>query len=141
VATKKQVRRRQKLRRHEYEEVYVDAEGNVVEEPEEEQEPESKPARNGKRAPAKRPTGRGTGRVVQPPSWRRVGKRALLFGPLLFLAFSILPGSDDTSPLQRVVLTLQYMVLLIPFMYLMDRLTYRMYLKRTGQAAGRTKRS
>ena len=136
MATKKQVRRRQKLRRHEYEEVYVDAEGNVVETPDdEEQEPEAKPARNGKRAAAKRPAGR-TGRTVQPPSWRRVGKRALLFGPLLFLAFSILPGSDDVSMLQRFVLTLQYMVLLIPFMYLMDRLTYRMWLKRTGQTAG-----
>ena len=139
MATKKQVRRRQKLRRHEYEEVYVDAEGNVVEPPEDE-EPEPTPARNGKRAASKRPAGR-TGRTVQPPSWRRVGKRALLFGPLLFLAFSILPGSDDISVLQRVVLTLQYMVLLIPFMYLMDRLTYRMWLKRTGQATGGQKRS
>jgi len=139
VATKKQVRRRQKLRRHEYEEVYVDAEGNVVEPPEED-EPEPAPTRNGKRPAAKRPSGR-TGRTVQPPSWRRVGKRALLFGPLLFLAFSILPGSDDVSMLQRVVLTLQYMVLLIPFMYLMDRLTYRMWLKRTGQATGGQKRS
>jgi hypothetical protein len=32
------------------------------------------------------------------------------------------------------------MLLLIPFMYLMDRLTYRMYLKRTGQT-GAAKRS
>jgi hypothetical protein len=139
VATKKQVRRRQKLRRHEYEEVYVDAEGNVVEPPDE-LEAEPMQGQNGRRASAKRPAGRA-GRTVQPPSWRRVGKRALLFGPLLFLAFSILPGSDDISVLQRVVLTLQYMVLLIPFMYLMDRLTYRMYLKRTGQATGRTKGS
>jgi hypothetical protein len=138
VATKKQVRRREKLRRHDYEEVYVDAEGNVVEEPDE-LEAEAKPGRNGKREASKRPAGRA-GRIVQPPSWRRVGKRALIFGPLLFLAFSILPGSDDTSLLQRVVLTFQYMLLLIPFMYLMDRLTYRMYLKRTGQT-GAAKRS
>lgn len=141
MATKKQVRRREKLRRHEYEEVYVDAEGNVVEEPDE-LDADARPGRNGNRDASKRPAGRGrAGRIVQPPSWRRIGKRALLFGPLLFLAFSILPGSNDVSLLQRTVLTFQYMLLLIPFMYLMDRLTYRMYLKRTGQTGDAAKRS
>ena len=141
MASKKQLRRREKLRRHEYEEVFVDAEGNVVEVADEgEPEPLPKPGRNGKRAASKPVAGRG-GRVVQPPSWRRVGKRALIFGPLLFVAFSILPGSDDTSILQRVVLTLQYMLLLVPFMYLMDRMTYRMYLKRSGRTGGGAKPS
>jgi hypothetical protein len=141
VASKKQLRRREKLRRHEYEEVFVDAEGNVVEVPDEgDAEPLPKPGRNGKRDTSKRPAGRA-GRVVQPPSWRRVGKRALIFGPLLFVAFSILPGSADTSFQDRVVLTIPYMLLLVPFMYLMDRMTYRMYLKRSGRTGGSAKRS
>lgn len=142
MASKKQLRRREKLRRHEYEEVYVDAEGNVVEPPDgDAPEQLPKPGRNGKRETSNRPVvGRG-GRVIQPPSWRRVGKRALIFGPLLFVAFSILPGSDDVSVLQRLVLTLQYMLLLVPFMYLLDRMTYRMYLRRSGQTGGGAKRS
>jgi hypothetical protein len=139
MASKKQIRRREKLRRHEYEEVYVDAEGNVVEPPDGDVESDSKPSRNGKRE-THRPA-RGGGRVVQPPSWRRVFKRGLIFAPLLYLAVTILPGGSDLTVLQRVVLTLEYLVLLIPFMYLMDRLTYRIWLKRTGQAGTRAKRS
>jgi hypothetical protein len=141
VATKKQLRRREKLRRHEYEEVYVDDEGNVVEPPDELEPAAGKPARNGKGEPSRRPSGR-TGRTVQPPSWRRVGKRALLFAPLLFLAFTILPGNEDLTVLERIVVTLPYVLLLIPFMYLMDRMTYRIWLKRSGRAdAGGGKRS
>jgi hypothetical protein len=141
VATKKQVRRREKLRRHEYEEVYVDAEGNVVEPPsEDESTPASKPARNGKRQQEGRPAGR-SGRTVQPPSWRRVGKRALIFAPLLYLAISLFPGGSNVTVLERVLTTLWYLALLIPFMYLMDRLTYRMWLRRSSRANARAKRS
>lgn len=139
MATKKQVRRREKLRRHEYEEVYVDAEGNVIEDADE-LEADAKAGRNGKRETSKRPAGR-TGRIVQPPSWRRAGKRGLLFGPLLFLAFYILPSNEELSVGETIVLTLPYMILLIPFMYFMDRLAYRMYLRRAGKTDDGAKRS
>jgi hypothetical protein len=140
VATKKQVRRREKLRRHEYEEVYVDAEGNVVEPPsEDEPTAGSKPARNGKRQSEGRLAGRG-GRTVQPPSWRRVGKRALIFAPLLYVAISLFPGGNDLTVLGRVLTTLWYLALLLPFMYLMDRLTYRLWLRRADRAGAGRKR-
>jgi hypothetical protein len=132
VATKKQMRRRQKERRHEWEEVYVDAEGNVVEAPPEEDEPA--PARaTSKRQPAR--GGRSTGRAVQPPSWRRVAKRGVLFAPLMFITVMLL-APDDATVAQNVAQTAFLLMIFLPFSYAMDALTYRMWRKRTGQAAG-----
>jgi hypothetical protein len=133
MPTKKQRRRRQKGRRHEYEFVYVDDEGREVEvEPDEvEQAP---PRRNGKRDAARKPQKSRDGRpvrTVQPPSWSRVGKRALIFFPLIFLAFSFVNSSQAIGT--RLVVTLVYTAFFLPFMYLMDRAMYRAYLKRTGQ--------
>ena len=81
MPTRKQRRRRQKDRRHEYEFVYVDDEGEEVEVDEDE-----RPARgqNGKREskqPQKRRAASGAVREVKPPSWSKVGKRALIFFP------------------------------------------------------------
>src|SRR5688572_18838466 len=74
MPTRKQRRRRAKERRHEYEYVYVevDEEGREVEVEVEGDELEERTRSNG-RAP--RPVTR-SGRVVEPPSWRRVAKRA-----------------------------------------------------------------
>jgi hypothetical protein len=133
MPTKKQRRRRQKDRRHEYEFVYVDDEGHEVEvDP---VEPEHAPRRrdgkrDAKRQPQKRRDGRPA-RPVQPPSWRRVGKRALIFFPLIFLAFSFVNSKQPVGT--RVVVTIVYTAFFLPFMYLMDRAMYRSYLKRTGQ--------
>jgi hypothetical protein len=138
VPTRKQRRRQQKLRRHEYEEVYVDAEGNVVEADEAEQPEPSRrrngrtaaqPARASKRAPAR------TGRTIQPPSVRRALKRGLIFGPIMFILISILPGGDEITLLARVVNTLMLLAIFLPFSYIMDTVTYRLWLRRTGQAA------
>jgi hypothetical protein len=133
MPTKKQRRRRQKDRRHEYEYVYVDDEGREVEvEPEElEQAP---PRRNGKRDAKRRPQKSRAGRParqVQAPSWSKVGKRALIFFPLIFLAFSFVNSKQPVGT--RLVVTVVYTAFFLPFMYLMDRAMYRAYLKRTGQ--------
>ena len=136
MPTRKQRRRDAKLRRHEYEQVWVDAEGNEI--PIEEAEaaaPAPRPAeraRNGSRASA-----RGS-RTVQPPSWRRVGKRALVFGPLMFVVI-MLVYRDQLSLPARVLLTLQMLLLFVPFSYLMDSLFYRAHrrrLARAGESAG-----
>ena len=135
MASKKQRRRRQKERRHEYEFVYVDEEGNEVEvDPGELERPERQTARrNGAKAARKgdaksnRPA-----RKVDPPSWKRVSKRALFFGPLIFLAFSVLNSKQPVAT--RLLLAILYTGFFIPFMYLMDRAMYRTYLRRTGQA-------
>jgi len=90
MPTRKQRRRRQKEKRHEYEIVYLDGEGREVE-PEDAKPRDDR--RNGKRSD-KRPAQKGRGgrpvKEVQPPSWNRVVKRALIFGPLIFIAFSLI---------------------------------------------------
>ena len=131
MPSRKQRRRRAKERRHEWEDVWVDDEGNEVEPP-----PEGEiQSRNGKRttAPAKQRQSTG-GRVVQPPSWGRVGKRALIFAPLMFLTVSFL--SSDLSLLQKVLNTLFLLGFFLPFSYAMDVLMYRMYTRRSGRAGG-----
>jgi hypothetical protein len=129
VATKKQVRRRRKERRHEWEEVYVDDEGNVVDPPDE-AEADARPT--AKRDSARKPT-RSTGRTIQPPSWRRVLKRGLLFAPLMFVTVLLL-SPDDATTAQQVSQTVFLLLIFLPFSYAMDVMTYRMWRKRTGQA-------
>ena len=133
MPTKKQRRRRQKGRRHDYEYVYVDDEGHEVEvDPEELEQPRSRS--NGKRDAKRQPQkGRGgrPARVVAAPSWTKVGKRALIFFPLIFLAFSFVNSNQAVGT--RLLVTLVYTAFFLPFMYLMDRAMYRAYLKRSGQ--------
>ena len=134
MPSKKQRRRRQKEFRHEYEYVVVDDEGREVELPREERMPERKdsdqrsPARGGgaKRAQPSR--------KVDPPSWSRTFKRGLFFFPIFFLALSVLNSAQPVAG--RVAVALVYTALFIPFMYLMDRVKYRAYLRRTGPTAG-----
>ena len=145
MPTRKQRRRRQKEKRHEYEYVYVDAEGHEVDVDEQDLEPKGS-RRNGasgakpKAKPQAKKNGKasGSGRVVQPPSWTRVARRALIFGPLIFVAFSVLNKSQ--SLLGRLAVAAVYTAFFIPFMYLMDRALYRSYLRRTGQQAPRAGR-
>jgi len=135
MPSRKQRRRRAKERRHEYEFVYVDAEGEEVEV--DASEAEEAPSRtNGKRdAKPKRQPAKGKqqrpARVVEPPSWRKTGRRALIFFPLIFVAFSFINSKQPIAT--RLLVTLLYTGFFIPFMYLMDRAMYRAYLRRTGQ--------
>ena len=130
MPTRKQRRRRAKERRHDYEYVYVDEEGREVEV--DEQDPKAPKSKNS-RAPVR---GRG-GRKIDPPSWTRVGKRALIFAPLMFLTVSFL--AKNISVAQRVYQTVFLLAFFLPFSYLMDSIMYRSYLRRTGAAppAGR----
>jgi hypothetical protein len=108
MPSRKQRRRRQKERRHEYEFVYVDEEGREVEVDPAELE-EAAPRRNGKREPRREPRkGRNERpmRAVHPPSWSRVGKRALIFFPLIFVAFSVL--NSNQSLLGRAAIAALY---------------------------------
>jgi hypothetical protein len=133
VPSRKQRRRRQKERRHEYEYVYVDEEGREVETPEDEQQPSSAPAARGQKGSgraAARPA--RTARRVEPPSWSRVGKRALFMGPVMFILINLI--GHDLSYAARVYQTVFLLVVFLPFSYFMDSIMYRSYLKRTGAA-------
>jgi hypothetical protein len=130
MPSRKQRRRQAKARRHEWEEVWVDEEGNEIEGPHEVDEDTS---RNGKRtsaASARQP--KGAVRNVQPPSWQRVAKRGLIFAPLMFLTVTFLSSSLTVS--QRIVNTIFLLAFFLPFSYLMDTLMYRMAQKRANAA-------
>jgi hypothetical protein len=138
MPTRKQRRRDAKLRRHEYEEVYVDAEGREVSVDEvEPQRPvraakggsASKTSRNG--AAPRDARGRAI-RAVPPPSWQRSLRRWVIFGPLfaLIVIFTSKSGSRVGASLYAAA----YGLALLPFMYLLDRMTYRLYLRRVGGA-------
>jgi hypothetical protein len=135
VPTRKQRRRRAKDRRHEWEEVYVDDEGREVasEEIDEITNRNREQRRDGRRRGAA--SGSRT-RTIEPPSWRRVGRRALIFAPIMFIVIWFL--EPDSSPLVRLLSTLQLMVLFIPFSYLVDVVTYRMYRRRVDRMEGET---
>ena len=88
-------------------------------------------ARDGRtRRSAQRPHAR----QVQPPSWRRVGKRALMFAPFMFVFMWIL--EPDSPALARVLYTVQLMLLFIPFSYLVESVTYRAFKRRLERAEG-----
>jgi hypothetical protein len=134
MPTRKQRRRQQKSRRHEYEYVYVDDEGNEVEVDPSELKPERQ---NGKaetrtRTTSSRPAPRGRGRAVEPPSWRRAFRRALIWGPLLIVAMVLL--NRNVSPLQWVTSAVFLLAFFIPISYFTDSMAYRMYRKRVDRA-------
>jgi hypothetical protein len=129
MPSRKQRRRQAKERRHEYEYVYVDDEGQEVEIDAAEMEER----RNGK---AKRPErAQQGGRTVQPPSWKRVGRRALIFAPLMFATVYLL-GRNDLSAPQIVVQSLVLLAIFLPFSYFMDSVTYRAYQRRLNRGKG-----
>jgi hypothetical protein len=141
MPTKKQRRRREKELRHEWEEVYVDAEGRELA-PEEVEDllpeeatrrKELRPKAPGrqKQAPAR---GRAAGRTVQPPSWRRVLKRGAIFAPLMYVFITLM--NRGSSPYVSILITAQLLLIFLPFSYLMDGLTYRLWKKRQEKAAG-----
>jgi hypothetical protein len=131
VPSRKQRRRRLKERRHEYEYVYVDEEGREVDVPEEEKpqaaQQRSKAAASSRRGGTTRP-----GRRIEPPSWNRVGKRALFLAPVMFILINLM--GKRLSVAERIFETVLLLLIFLPFSYFMDSLMYRSYLKRTGAA-------
>jgi hypothetical protein len=138
MPSKKQQRRRQKLKRHEYEEVYVDEEGNELAPEVAEELVAASPAKNGKPAGAQ-PTRRG-GRAIEPPSWRRTGRRGLLFFPLMLLTVFLLAG-DNVTTLGKIVQTIALMAFFLPFSYFMDTMVWRAAQRRLASADEPKKKS
>jgi hypothetical protein len=137
VPSKKQQRRRQKLKRHEWEEVYVDEEGNELSPEVAEELVAARPERNAKPARSQ-PTRRG-GRSIEPPSWRRTGKRALLFFPLMLVTVFLIAG-DEVTTLGKIVQTIALMAFFLPFSYFMDTMVWRTAQRRLERADETKKR-
>ena len=132
MPTKKQRRRQQKSRRHEYEFVYVDEEGNEVEVDPAELPTDKRNGRTDSRARSTSGSGRTAvragGRTIEPPSWRRALKRAAIWGPLLVVAMMLL--NRNVSPLQWVTSAVFLIAFFVPISYFTDSMAYRMYRKR-----------
>ena len=127
MPTRKQRRREAKSKRHEYEFVYLDDEGNEVEAPPvEERGNGSKPAAAKKSAP---PARNSRMRVPQAPSWQRAGRRAVLLGAVVFVLFSF----SSHSYVKALVPAVIYTILFIPFTYAIDRFAYRRWQQRSEQ--------
>ena len=134
MPSKKQRRRREKLKRHEWEEVYVDDEGRELD-PEEAEALVAKPDR-ARRTAKSEP--RETGRRVEPPSWRRTLKRGLLFFPLMLVTVFLLTG-DEMTTAQKVTQSLVLLAFFLPFSYFMDSMVWRSYQRRL-QRSGESKK-
>jgi len=138
MPSRKQRRRQLKEKRHEYEFVYVDGEGNELEElPEgfEEPQKERAPSRNGSKPAAKsQPQQRGgrARRTPPEPSWNRALKRGGLLGVVVFVLFSFTAKGNWTSVLP---LALLYTALFVPFTYVIDRFAYKKWESRQSGGA------
>ena len=137
MASQKQRRRRAKEKRHEYDLVEIDAEGNETVLSASELKSESPPRPTAKKSQskgdAKPRSGRGT---PQPPSWPRVLKRGAIFAPI-FLATVLLLAGNRLSFAGAIVQTLFLLAVFVPFSYFMDRLVWRSYEKRQARDAAK----
>jgi hypothetical protein len=134
MASRKQRRRREKEKRHDYEIVEIDSEGNETILDSSVLKPES--SRNGKASPSRKARGgqpdRGR-RIVQEPSWGRVMKRGLMFAPIFFVVVYLLAG-DGMTVVGLIVQTLLLLVVFVPFSYFMDRLVWRSQQRRLAKS-------
>jgi len=133
MPTRKQKRREAKSKRHDYEFVYLDDEGNEVEPP-----PEEEKSRNGTKPVAGRRSAqpaRGMRRIPQPPSWQRAGRRALILGAVVFVLFGMLNKSHNYAG--AALAAVLYTALFVPFTYTLDRFAYRRWQARNQSPSKR----
>ena len=135
MPTRKQRRRQQKLRRHEWEEVWVDEEGQEIEPPPEAAQPAPrKTASTATKRSAPARAGGRAGRQPSPPSWNKVVRRGAIFAPIMFIVVYELQSKSHRSVVDALYQTALLFLFFVPFSYLMDRAMYRAYLRKTGAA-------
>ena len=137
MANQKQRRRRAKEKRHAYDLVEIDSEGNetVLSATELKAEAPAKSAQT-KSQPKGQGRSRGGRGAPQPPSWQRVLKRGAIFAPIFFATVWLLAGNRLTLA-GAVVQTLFLLAVFVPFSYFMDRLVWRSHEKRQARDAAR----
>lgn len=141
MPTRKQRRRSQKERRHEYETVWVDPEtGEEVEEPDEVVDATRAKRDDGKpkpKAQQQRGGGRAT-RVPPAPSWRRAARRSLIMGVVIFVLFYLIGSKNGSNRFpQALEIAVLYTVLFIPFTYYVDRFAYNRFQRRAEQGGAK----
>ena len=135
MPTRKQRRRAQKERRHEYETVWVDSEGHELEEPPDElvATPDKRDGARPKAKPAQQRGGRSV-RVPPPPSWQRAAKRSVILGVVIFVLFYMLGSKNGGHNIGgALALAAVYTALFIPFTYVIDRFSHNRWQRRAEQ--------
>ena len=142
MPTRKQRRRAEKERRHEYETVWVDEEGNDLDEPPEdlvaatpEQRENGKPKTKAKAQPQRgdRPV-----RVPPEPSWRRATKRSLIIGVALFAVIYLLGSKNGSHTFaSALLLAAIYTAIFIPAQFTIDRFAHNRWQRRADQQAAK----
>lgn len=131
MATRKQRRREEKLRRHEWEYETTTEEGEVV------RAASVKELTSGGGSGTRLAKGKkepddvvrdARGKIVPKPSWQRTLKRAAIFGPILVVLIFVTARNASTTA--KVVNALILLAIFIPFSHLVDRVVYRSVLKR-----------
>ena len=124
MPSRKQRRRREKLKRHEYEYVVETEEGEVpLDSPRAEREMDRR------RDPHDRQPLDRRGRPIQKPSLQRVLKRAAIFTPILAI-FVYLSGREELSTPAIAINVALLLAFFIPFSYMVDVFVYRMMMRR-----------
>ncbi len=143
MATRKQRARRAKSKRHDYEVVYVDSEGNEVEP--DEVEPGKAPkasstssASSGKRSASSSSKSRIV-REPKPPSWPRAIRRGAIFMPILIVVV-VLTNRGNATPVGIAAVAIVFTALVVPFGYFTDHLAFRAYQKRAKPVGKSAKR-
>jgi hypothetical protein len=129
MPSRKQRRRREKLKRHEYEYVIENEEGEEI--VVERLTPET--IKDGNAAKASAPRDR-RGREVPKPSMGRVLRRTAIFAPLI-LVFVWLTSPDEPT-VTRITTVAILLAFFIPFSYMVDVLMYRVLQRRQERAGG-----
>lgn len=136
MPSRKQKRKREKLKRHEYEYVLETDEGEEI--PLE--KPRAADTANG-RTPAKAPREPldRRGRPLEKPSFRRVLRRSAIFTPLI--AIFIYATTRDITIAALVFNVLVLLAFFMPFSYMVDLFVYRMLVRRyeRERAGGRAR--
>ena len=135
MANQKQRRRRAKEKRHQYDLVQIDEEGNetvlTATDVKSEAPERTKAATRASKASASSRRG-----APKPPTWGRVLKRAAIFAPI-FLATVLLLGGDRITFPGAILQTTFLLAIFVPFSYLMDRLVWRSHEKRLAKTTTR----
>jgi hypothetical protein len=138
MPTRKQRRRAQKERRHdyEYETVWVDpVSGEEVEPPEDVDEPAEKSNGAKPKAKPKAAPQRGGRSVREPPvpSWQRAAKRSLILGVVIFVFFYLAGSKGHHNLGSALLISLLYTALFVPFSFMIDRFARNRWERRMEQ--------
>lgn len=127
MPSRKQRRRREKLKRHEYEYVLETEEGEEIVLEGRQAVERTKDGRTEPRTKApKEPVDR-RGRPVPKPSLRRVLKRTAIFAPLIAI---FVYATADVSPAGVAFNVVLLLAFFMPFSYAVDVFVYRMLMRR-----------